>query len=126
MKKIKVTPFIQDTILLVNGRKRRKVKYKVYIDTIIKDYAKKAAVVLKAQEKAISDRTEDAYSDLGNAVIAFFEVCFGEPATKEIIDFYENKPLTMLHDLDPYIANNILPLLNNIDAIIKESRQKRS
>lgn len=50
--------------------------------------------------------TMEAY---GNAVIAVFNVIFGEEQTAAIVAFYENNYTEMLLDLFPFINNEIMP-----------------
>ena len=50
--------------------------------------------------------TMEAY---GNAVIAVFNVIFGEEQTAAIVEFYENNYTEMLLDLFPFINNEIMP-----------------
>ena len=50
--------------------------------------------------------TMEAY---GNAVIAVFNVIFGEDQTAAIVEFYEGNYTEMLLDLFPFINNEIMP-----------------
>ena len=71
----------------------------------------KAYETLGMAQNALSDdprnpATMEAY---GNAVIAVFNVIFGEEQTAAIVEFYENNYTEMLLDLFPFINNEIMP-----------------
>lgn len=57
---------------------------------------------------------------LGNATIALFDVIFGEEGRKKIVDFYEDAYTEMLVDVFPFIADVVLPKVNEASAARRE------
>lgn len=78
---------------------------------IIANRVSKAYEALGMAQNALANdprnpATMEAY---GNAVIAVFNVIFGEEQTAAIVAFYENNWTEMLLDLFPFINNEIMP-----------------
>ena len=78
---------------------------------IIANRVSKAYEALGMAQNALTNdprnpATMEAY---GNAVIAVFNVIFGEEQTAAIVEFYENNWTEMLLDLFPFINNEIMP-----------------
>ena len=78
---------------------------------VIASRVSKAYETLGMAQNALSEdprnpATMEAY---GNAVIAVFNVIFGEEQTAAIVEFYENNYTEMLLDLFPFINNEIMP-----------------
>lgn len=53
----------------------------------------------------------DAY---GNAVLAFFDVIFGDAGRGKIVRFYEGHYTEMLLDIFPFIMDVIMPKINEL------------
>lgn len=78
---------------------------------VIASRVSKAYETLGMAQNALSEdprnpATMEAY---GNAVIAVFNVIFGEEQTAAIVEFYEGNYTEMLLDLFPFINNEIMP-----------------
>lgn len=79
-----------------------------------------AYTLLQMAQEALSKDSKspevaDAY---GKAVIALFNVIFGEEGTKQIIEFYGSRDAwtEMLVDLFPFINGEIIPKVNEASA----------
>lgn len=59
---------------------------------------------------------DDAVKSYGEAVIAFFEVLFGEDGAKQLLAFYEDNYTEMLIDVFPFINEEILPKIAEASA----------
>ena len=85
----------------------------INVDDIIKRYNNANYAIASAQkalQAAANDRDiEQATEAMGDAILSLFEVIFGEDQTKQIIDIYDNRPLEMLGDIAPFIAEVINP-----------------
>ena len=78
----------------------------VIANRVSKAYETLAIAQNTLQESPRDARAMEAY---GNAVIAVFDVIFGEENTQKIVEFYENNWSEMLLDLFPFINNEIMP-----------------
>lgn len=78
----------------------------VIANRVSKAYETLAIAQNTLQENPRDARAMEAY---GNAVIAVFDVIFGEENTQKIVEFYENNWSEMLLDLFPFINNEIMP-----------------
>lgn len=63
---------------------------------------------------------DDAVKAYGEAIIAFFDVIFGEEGAKQLIAFYEDNYTEMLIDVFPFINDEILPKIAEASADRKE------
>ena len=64
------------------------------------------AMAEKARGK---ENEEELVTKLGQTVIDFFEIIFGEEDTKAILEFYEGKYIEMALEVMPFIQGKILP-----------------
>lgn len=62
-----------------------------------------------AQNELTDEPTPQMIEKFGQAVIAVFEVVFGEDGCRRIVAFYENNYTEMLLDLFPFINDEIMP-----------------
>lgn len=71
----------------------------------------KARSALAQAQADLRDAPDDAQKieAMGNAIIALFDVIFGEDGRKRIVEFYEDAYTEMLVDVFPFIADVILP-----------------
>ena len=78
----------------------------IIANRVSKAYEALAMAQNTLQESPRDSRAMEAY---GNAVIAVFDIIFGEENTEKIVAFYENNWSEMLLDLFPFINNEIMP-----------------
>ena len=64
------------------------------------------AMAEKARGK---ENEEELVTKLGQTVIDFFEIIFGEEDTKAILEFYEGNYIEMALEVMPFIQGKILP-----------------
>ena len=70
-----------------------------------------------AQEALRKGQTgPEATEAYGRAVIALFDVIFGEEDSRRIVAFYENNYTEMLLDLFPFINDEIMPKVREASA----------
>jgi hypothetical protein len=76
------------------------------------------ATVGQAQERLKKD-PQDAEA-FGTALVALFNVLFGEEGTAKLLSFYENNYLEMLIDVYPFIQSEIIPKVQAASMARKE------
>ena len=90
----------------------------------MRDYNKAQYAIAQAQQsaqKAKDDKDLQAAEEaMGNAIISLFKVVFGQEQTEQILDIYDNRPLDMLGDIAPFIADVIAPRIQEAQQRIKE------
>lgn len=82
-----------------------------------KAYETLGAAQTALQKNARSDEALEAY---GKAVLAVFDVIFGEDGTKKLISFYEGNFNEMLLDVFPFINDEIMPKIKAASADRRE------
>lgn len=82
-----------------------------------KAYETLGAAQTALQKNARSDEALEAY---GKAVIAVFDVIFGEDGTKKLVAFYEGNFNEMLLDVFPFINDEIMPKIKAASADRRE------
>ena len=112
MYQIKRNHIIEDLEIEDNG-KILTLNVDLNVDTILHQYNQAQYKIAQASENAKKAANEkdlaSAEEAMGNAVLGLFEVIFGEDQTKQIIDFYGDKPLEMLGDIAPFISEVVAP-----------------
>ena len=90
----------------------------IYIDDILAGFEEKRLAIKKAQEdlKALKASKETDPAEIGlvlnslnDAAYALFELIFGKEQTEKLVQFYDNRVLSMLGDFLPYFSEVILP-----------------
>lgn len=118
MYTIKKAAHIVDELRIEDGEKSLVLNVNIYIDDIMEDFETRRAIIGKAQQQvaelkksktADAEQLNAATAALNEAVSALFSMIFGEEQTRELLDFYDGRPLTMLADFLPYITQVILP-----------------
>lgn len=118
MYTIKKAAHIVDELRIEDGEKSLVLNVNIYIDDIMEDFETRRAIIGKAQQNltelkksktADAEQLAAAAGALNEAVNALFGMIFGEEQTRELLDFYDGRPLTMLADFLPYITQVILP-----------------
>ena len=82
-----------------------------------KAYEVLGAAQTALQKNAKSDEALEAY---GKAVLAVFDVIFGEDGTKKLISFYDGNFNEMLLDVFPFINDEIMPKIRAASADRRE------
>lgn len=82
----------------------------------------KAYEVLGAAQTALQKnaRSDEALEAYGKAVLAVFDVIFGEDGTKKLISFYDGNFNEMLLDVFPFINDEIMPKIRAASAARRE------
>lgn len=115
---------IKETLQLchANGEVAEEIPVDLNVDVISsrmnKAYEALGIAQLELQKNTESKLLLEAY---GNAVIAVFNVVFGEDGCKRIVDFYEGNYTEMLLDIFPFINDEIMPKIK----AASESRKKQ-
>jgi hypothetical protein len=88
-------------------------------DAVCTAFRKKQTEVIDAERRLKEIRKnggetdlECAYEAYGNAVIAIFELIFGEDGTKRLLDFFEDNYIEMGIQVVPFINAVIVPKIN--------------
>lgn len=82
-----------------------------------KAYEVLGAAQTALQKNARSDESLEAY---GKAVLAVFDVIFGEDGTKKLISFYDGNFNEMLLDVFPFINDEVMPKIRAASADRRE------
>lgn len=94
----------------------------------------KAGLAMKASKKYVEiqrlqamaekargkENAEELVTKLGQTVIDFFEIIFGEEDTKAILEFYEGNYIEMALEVMPFIQEKVLP---TVRAIAQQNRR---
>ena len=101
---------IKETVQLCNadGTVAQEINVDLNVDTIAARMNKAYEMLGMAQNQLQADNNPVNAETFGRAVIAVFEVVFGDDCEK-ILDFYENSYGEMLLDLFPFINDEIMP-----------------
>ena len=110
---------IKETVQLCNadGTVAQEINVDLNVDTIAARMNKAYEMLGMAQNQLQADNNPVNAETFGKAVIAVFEVVFGDDC-KKILEFYENSYTEMLLDLFPFINDEIMPR-------IREASQQR-
>jgi hypothetical protein len=88
-------------------------------DAVCTAFRKKQTEVIDAERRLKEIRKnggetdlECAYEAYGNAVIAIFELIFGEEGTKKLLEFFEDNYIEMGIQVVPFINAVIVPKIN--------------
>ena len=103
---------IKETLQLCheNGTVAEEINIDINIDVIAGRVNKAYETLGMAQTALEADpASPEMLEQYGKAVIAFFEIIFGEDGCKRIVAFYENNYTEMLLDLFPFINDEIMP-----------------
>ncbi len=93
-------------------------------DAILRDYNRAQYAIAQAQEAAQKAKDEKdlqaAETAMGEAILALFKVIFGQAQLDQILQIYDNKPLEMLGDIAPFIADVVAPKVQEAQQRIQE------
>ncbi len=62
-------------------------------------------------KRAKKDGENELVTQLGQVVIDFFEIIFGEENAKTILEFYEGNYVEMIMEIMPFIQTKVLPVI---------------
>lgn len=103
---------IKETLQLCheNGTVAEEINVDLNVD-VIAGRMNKAYEALGMAQNALESNSNspEMMEQYGKAVIAVFDVIFGEDGCKKIVEFYENNYTEMLLDLFPFINDEIMP-----------------
>lgn len=85
-----------------------------------KKYVEIQRLQAMAEKARGKENAEELVSKLGETVIDFFEIIFGEEDTKAILEFYEGNYIEMALEVMPFIQEKILP---TVRAIAQQNRR---
>lgn len=129
MYQIKRNHIVEDLEIEDNG-KVLKLSVDINVDTMLRAYNNAQYKIAQASidaKKATEEKDVTAAQvAMGDAVLSLFEVVFGEAQTKQIVKFYDNKPLEMLGDIAPFIADVVAPKFQDAQKKIEESYRQVS
>ena len=112
---------IKETLQLCHedGTVAEEINVDLNVD-VIAGRMNKAYEALGMAQNALEANTNspEMLEQYGNAVMAVFDVIFGEDGRKRIVEFYEGNYTEMLLDLFPFINDEIMPK-------IRESSKER-
>lgn len=118
MYQVKRQNRIKETVQLchADGTVAEEINVDLNVDTIAARMNKAYEMLGMAQNQLQADSSPVNAETFGKAVIAVFEVVFGEDGCKRILDFYENSYTEMLLDLFPFINDEIMPKIRAASA----------
>ena len=90
----------------------------------LREYNQAQYAIAQAQmsaQKAKDDKDlAAAEQSMGDAILALFKVIFGQAQTDQILSIYDNRPLEMLGDIAPFIADVVAPRIQEAQQRIQE------
>lgn len=113
--KIKRKHTIEDELIIddLNGKEALRIPVNIYIDDILAQYNLLRRILGEAQHNVEENPTsEKALIGLGEAVVALFNLIFGDEWSSKLLEFYDNRWSEMLEDVAPFIAECIQPKIN--------------
>lgn len=118
MYTIKKAAHIVDELKIEDGNDSLVLNVNIYVDDILADFedlrarigkAQSDLKALKASKEADPTQIGVALNSLNDATYALFELIFGKEQTDQLVNYYDNRVLSMLGDFLPYISGVILP-----------------
>ena len=116
MYEIKRTARFKDELKLTDGKKELIVPVDIDLSSAMLRYNRAKNDIIRAQTAKVQNMEE-----MGKAIVTLFSVFFGESATVQIVEWYENRWDEMLEDIFPYIDGVLVPKLK---AASKAKRDK--
>lgn len=102
---------IKETLQLchADGTVAEEINVDLNIDVIAGRVNKAYEALAIAQNELTAENTPEMMEKYGKAVLAVFDVIFGEDGCRRIVTFYENNYTEMLLDLFPFVNDEIMP-----------------
>ena len=107
----KLQKIVEDIELLNDDNS---VALTIHVDIVPENIARKfnvTQVKLVEAQKKVKAKDDSALEEYGEAIIAMFEIVFGEENTAKILEYFEGKYTDMAIQLMPFITNVIQPAL---------------
>ena len=111
MYEIKKTQRLKDELKLVDGSKELIVPVDIDLSSAMLRYNRARNDIIRIQ----SAKTQNM-EEMGKAIVTLFSVFFGEDATVQIVEWYENLWDEMLEDIFPYIDGVLVPKMRELSA----------
>ena len=96
----------------------------INVDGVMREYNQAQYAIAQAQISAQKAKDEkdlkEAEQAMGEAILALFKVVFGEKQLEQILKIYDNRPLEMLGDIAPFIADVVAPKIQDAQQRIQE------
>ena len=123
MYNIKRSHIVEQLEIDDNGTKTV-LEVDISADAILREYNQAQYAIAQAQQaaqKAKDDKDMQAAEEaMGNAILGLFKVVFGTKQTEQILQIYDNKPMEMLGDIAPFIADVVAPKVQEAQQRIQE------
>lgn len=123
MYKIKRSHIVEQLEIDDNGTKTV-LEVDISADAILREYNQAQYAIARAQQaaqKAKDDKDMQAAEEaMGEAILGLFKVVFGTKQTEQILQIYDNKPMEMLGDIAPFIADVVAPKVQEAQQRIQE------
>lgn len=111
MYEIKKTKRLKDELKLVDGERELIVPVDIDLSNAMLRYNRARNDIIRIQ----TAKTQNA-EEMGKAIVTMFSVFFGEDATVQIVEWYENRWDEMLEDIFPYIDGVLVPKMRELSA----------
>lgn len=115
MYKIQRKQTIKDTLVIESsaGKEELRLDVHLHVDDAISQYNRLHCILGEATAELAKDPTsEKCLTAYGLAVMALFDLVFGEEGEKKLMEYYENRYSEMLEDVAPFISDRINPQMN--------------
>ena len=93
-------------------------------DRILREYTAAQYDIARAQQAAQKAKNEKdmqaAEAALGEAILSLFRIIFGQKQLDQILQIYGDRPIEMLGDIAPFIADVIAPRIQEAQARIQD------
>ena len=109
--KIKSKPLIKGCVVFQIERKKLKIHYAVFIDSILRQYEKEATKLAHAMKNFEKTKDVKQLDLVGEATVSLIQLIFGEEDADKIFKFYENRYLQLINDITPFLTEKIVPAL---------------
>lgn len=123
MYQIKRSRIVEQLEIDDNGKKTV-FDVDINVDGIMREYNQAQYAIAQAQISAQKAKDEkdlkEAEQAMGEAILALFKVIFGEKQLDQILKIYDNRPLEMLGDIAPFIADVVAPKIQDAQQRIQE------
>ena len=106
-----------------NGQVEHTLHVSLDAGSIVEKIRRKYVDLLRAQKKCAdinmkddAEKVQEAYTELGMAVVSIIEAVFGSEDGAIILAFYEDNYVEMSKEVIPFISGIVLPKVNDIVA----------
>lgn len=89
------------------------------------EYNRAINKIIKAEELIKEEPNPQNYEIYGQAIIDMMGIFFGEDASREILDFFEDRYTEMITEVFPFITDVLMPKMREISEKELEKVRKR-